>query len=140
MSLGLPQRPYKFKKRIFGTTAALAPLILLIVSIVFGVLKQRQSNSVGIGCMVAAFAVALINFYLSFVRPLFFRFRNGSMNNFRFISGIPIVGTILIVLGALFGFGSVGVGAIGLLPVALDTGGSGWFLIATWKDGSLWEK
>jgi hypothetical protein len=55
------------------------------------------------------------------------------------VSGIPIIGSVLIALGTLFGFGSIGSSLLGLTAFALDTGGSGWFLWATWKDSSLWD-
>ena len=84
--------------------------------------------------------MAALNFYLSFVRPYLFRVRRGSMDGYRFVSDVPIVGSILVVLGALFGFGAVGTALIGIIVFLLDTGGSGWFVIATWKDKSLWDK
>jgi hypothetical protein len=83
--------------------------------------------------------VGLLNFYLSFVRPVLFRWRSGSLEPYRHVSGFPIVGTILVVVGGLMGFGSVVTAFVGLLAISLDTGSSIWFLLATWKDSSFWD-
>ena len=90
--------------------------------------------------MLAAALLAGLNFYLSFIRPRIFRLLHGSMDGFRHVSGIPIIGTVLVVLGALFGFGAVGSALLGLACIGFDTGGSVWFLICTWRDSSLWDR
>ena len=81
----------------------------------------------------------LLNFYLSFVRPALFRWRYGSLEQYRHVSGFPMVGTILVVVGGLLGFGSVVTASFGLSAMLLDTGGSFWFLLATWNDSSFWD-
>jgi hypothetical protein len=58
----------------------------------------------------------------------------------RNVSGLPLVGTLLVVLGGIAGFGDWRVGVIGLVVLALDTGGSPWFLVATWRDSGLWDE
>jgi len=90
--------------------------------------------------MIAALVIAIINFSLSFVRPRLYCFRHGSMDGYRFVSGVPIVGTLLTILGAIFGFGAVGCAVLGICAFAMDTGGSGWFVIATWRDHSFWDE
>jgi hypothetical protein len=83
--------------------------------------------------------LGLFNFYLSFVRPVLFRWRYGSLEQYRFVSGVPGVGTILVVIGGLLGFGSVVTASVGLAAMLLDTGSSIWFLLATWNDSSFWD-
>ena len=90
--------------------------------------------------MLDAALLAALNFYLSFIRPPVFRLLHGSMDGFRHVSGIPMIGTLLVVLGGVFGFGAVGTALLGLACIGFDTGGSVWFLIATWRDGSLWDR
>jgi hypothetical protein len=90
--------------------------------------------------MIAATALAAVNFYLSFIRPRLHSLRRGSMDGYRHISGIPVVGTLLLTMGALFGFGAVGSTLIGIGAFAFDTGGSVWFVIATWRDQSFWDR
>ncbi len=93
----------------------------------------------GMGFMIAAAIVTVLNFYLSFGRPLMFRLRHGTMDGHRFVSGFPMIGTVLVMLGALFAFGTVGSAAIGVFAILLDTGGSFWFIISTWHDRSFWD-
>ena len=39
----------------------------------------------------------------------------------------------------LLGFESLVTASAGLAAISLDTGGAFWFLLATWKDSSLWD-
>src|SRR5689334_20883855 len=89
--------------------------------------------------MIVAMFIAAPNFYLSFIRPLVFHLRGGSFDEYKNVSGIPIVGTVVVVVGAILGFGSFLCSALGLVAMALDTGGSVWFLVATWRDVSFWD-
>jgi len=40
------------------------------------------------------------------VLPLVFRRRNGSLDGYKHISGIPVIGSLVVVAGAVVGFGS----------------------------------
>jgi hypothetical protein len=62
------------------------------------------------------------------------------MDGYRHVSGFPMIGTVLLSLGAVFSFGAIGSALIGLVAFALDTGGSVWFVTATWRDRSFWDK
>jgi hypothetical protein len=110
------------------------------MSLIVGLTRSRQTTFAGVGFMIGAAAVAVLNFHLSFIRPRLFFVRRGSMDGYRFISGLPMVGTVLVVLGTFVGFGAVDSALIGIAAFALDTGGSGWFVIATWRDRSLWDR
>ncbi|AKV02304.1 hypothetical protein AKJ09_08967 [Labilithrix luteola] len=90
--------------------------------------------------MLFALLIGALNFHLSFVRGLLYRRATGSLDGYRHVSGLPMVGTLLVVIGTLLGFGSAVCAAIGLLAIGIDTGGLVWFLIATWKDSSLWDR
>jgi hypothetical protein len=83
--------------------------------------------------------LGFFNSYLTFIRPLLFRWRYGSLDQYRHVSGFPMFGTILISIGGLLGFGAVVTAFLGLAAWLLDTGGSFWFLLATWGDSSLWD-
>jgi hypothetical protein len=139
MSAEQPQKPTNYAKRSFGVVLALLPLALLFASIIVGVTRSQQSQFAAVGVMITAAGVATINFYLSFIRPRLFSLRRGSMDGYRHVSGIPIIGTLLLSIGALFGFGAIGSALIGIGAFALDTGGSVWFVIATWRDRSFWD-
>lgn len=139
MNADQPQNLTNYARRSFGVVLALLPLALLCASIVVGITRTQQSHFAAVGVMIAAAVVAAINFYLSFIRPRLFSLRRGSMDGYRHVSGIPIIGTLLLSIGALFGFGSIGSALIGIGAFALDTGGSLWFVIATWRDRSFWD-
>jgi hypothetical protein len=56
--------------------------------------------------MVVAIVIAALNFYLSAVRPLVFRRRNGSLDGYKHISRNPVIGSLVVVAGVVVGFGS----------------------------------
>jgi hypothetical protein len=132
-----PQAP-NYRRRLIGLVICFAPVMLLLVSMALGVLRPRSTTS-GLGWTIAALILGLFNFYLSFVRPVIFRWRHGSLEQYRFVSAVPVVGTILVVAGGLLSFGSVVTAAVGLAAMLLDTGSSFWFLLATWNDSSFWD-
>ena len=72
--------------------------------------------------MILAAAIGTLNFHLSFVRPRIFFKRHGSMDGYHFVSGIPGIGTLLVCLGGVLGFGAVGSAIVGITVLVLDTG------------------
>ena len=133
-----PRHAPNFRRRSIGLVICVSPVILLLASITFGLMRPRSPTS-GLGWTFAALMFGLLNFYLSFVRPAVFRWRYGSLEQYRFVSGFPMVGTILVLVGGLLGFGSVVTASVGLVAMSLDTGSSIWFVLATWKDSSFWD-
>ena len=129
-----------YVRRGVGALLCAAPLLLLGSSIVRAVTSGDRHGTPGLTVILVAIGIGALNFYLSFIRGLSFRRTRGSLENYKHVSGIPLVGTVLVVVGAVLGFGSALCAGLGLLAVALDTGGSVWFLIATWKDSSLWDR
>jgi len=89
--------------------------------------------------LVPAIAIAICNFYLSFARPFFRKFRYGSLKNMQGASALPGIGTVLVVVGGVVGFGASSAALLGLVALVCDTGGSLWFLAATWRDTSFWD-
>lgn len=83
--------------------------------------------------------IAVVNFHLSFIRPLLHKRRTGSLDGYKFVSGIPVVGTVLALLGLAIGYGATIPIYLAGVATILDTGGLPWLLIATWRDGSLWD-
>jgi len=132
-------KPINYLRRALGATLGFSPFLLLLVSLVFGFVRGQHSSVAAVAFMTGAVAIAGVNFYLSFVRPRLYRFRHDSMDGYRFVSGVPIIGSVLTIMGAIFGFGAIGLAILGIIAFALDTGGSGWFVIATWRDHSLWD-
>jgi hypothetical protein len=96
-----------------------------LASLASGIIKGQQPMFRSITFVIGAAALATINFYLSFVRPYFHHSRHVSMEGYRNVSGIPIIGTVLGFVGAVFGFGAIGTAVIGIAAFVMDTGGSG---------------
>jgi hypothetical protein len=126
-------------RRILGLALGTAPLWLMFASMGFGLAVPERPLFAGAGFMAAAMVCAVLNFNLSFVRPRLHFSRHGDMGNYRHVSGFPGIGTALALLGTLFGFGAIGTAVLGLAVMALDTGGSLWFLVSTWRDRSFWD-
>ena len=118
---------------------AIFPVLLLISSIVAGMNGVRLSLPGGMAVMIVAAFIGTLNFYLSFLRGYFYLRRHGSADGYRHVSGFPMIGTVLVSIGATLAFGDIPTALLGLVVMSADTGGSVWFLIATWRDSSLWD-
>lgn len=131
-------------RRSIGVVVALLPVALLISSIIAGMHGMRSSLPGGMAVMIAAALIGALNFYLSFLRGYFYLRRHGSAGNnrsdgYQHVSGFPMIGTVLVLIGATLAFGDIPTAVLGLCVMSLDTGGSVWFLISTWRDSSLWD-
>jgi hypothetical protein len=135
----MPRRT-NYLRRLFGVLVAVAPFFLMIASVSYWIDHKDSSDWRGIWCGSAGAAIGLQNFYLSFVRPLLHRLSRGNLEGYKFVSGLPMIGTILTVLAVIYGFGSGGTAAIGVCALIWDTGGLPWFVLSTWRDRSLWDQ
>ena len=125
-------------RRAFGVLLCLAPCWLLLLSLGWaacGHVMPRKSMGIGAGLMGGAILLGSLNCYLWFIRPTLFQHKP----DYRYISGIPVIGTLLVIAGVVVAFGGVQSGILGMIAVLLDTGGLPWFLVATWRDASLWD-
>jgi hypothetical protein len=121
-----------------GITLCFAPVLLLVVSLGYGMLSP-MNRPVGVGFACVALIFAIFNAYLYRVRPWLYHFRRGSMDGYRFVSGLPLFGTVFVVVAGLKGFGDPRAAVIGLIALTVDTAGLPWFLMMTWGDTSLWD-
>lgn len=128
-----------YVRRGLGLLIAFAPVVLLVASFVFSLTRGNAHRPIGIGIAVFAMLIACFNFLLS-SRALLHRWKHGSLAGYKHVSGFPMVGTFVVVVGTLLGFGSAPCAVLGLVAMALDTGGTVWFVIATWKDAWLWDR
>jgi hypothetical protein len=50
-----------------------------------------------------------------------------------------MIGTVLSLVGGIVGFGALSAAFLAIGAILVDTGGSFWFLVVTWRDTSLWD-
>jgi hypothetical protein len=137
-----PDKPvpgYNYRRRALGIVICFFPVALLAVSASVGLVYPRES-AIGIGFAVAGLLVAGLNLYLAMVRPALHFWRHRSRSDYQHISGLPLIGTLLVVVGGIIGFCDWRVAALGTLVLVLDFGGLPWFLVATWRDRWLWDE
>lgn len=77
----------------------------------------------GIGCLVTA-----LDFYLSFLRYPLHRLSGGTRENYRWVSGLPLFGSMFLWLGAAFLTEQPPLLWSALIVSLLDTGGLHWFI------------
>jgi hypothetical protein len=80
-----------------------------------------------------------LNFYLSFLRPSVHRWRGKDMAEYRFVSGIPVFGSVFLVIAA-FSIQPVGLKIAAIVIAALDTCGLHWALLVLfteWRQSRL---
>ena len=139
METAAEQKPKKYARRAIGVDLCFSPLALLVCSAIAAQMGTQRHPFAAVGFVIAALLFAVLNFYLSFIRPWRLLRQHGSLDGIPHVSGFPIVGTILVLLSGIFGFGAIGTSLLGMLALALDTGGAPWLLITTWRDSSLWD-
>jgi hypothetical protein len=127
------------RRRAIGITVCLLPILLMVASIVVGLFWPRTSP---VGVVLALFAVPLVflNLYLAAARPSLYRRRHGSMEGYRNVSGVPLIGNLLAVIGCVVGFCDWRAATVGLFALVCDVGGLPWFIVATWRDPSFWDE
>jgi hypothetical protein len=136
------ERPlrHNWRRRSVGATICILPIAIAVGSIILGAVRGTALTPYGLYIVLLSSAVGVFNFCLSWVRPLLYRLLHGSWEGYHFVSGVPIVGTLIVVVGVLLSFGHVVTASLGLLVLLIDTGGLPWFLAATWRDSSLWDE
>ena len=67
--------------------------------------------------------ISILNFYLSFIRSWLYKKRNGNMDSFRFVSGFPLLGSILLFLASIWLSHSFVINSSIFFFYIIDTGG-----------------
>lgn len=73
--------------------------------------------------------LSLVNFYLSFLRYPVHRLRGRAPDDYRWMSGYPLVGSLVVFVCLPFVFHIPWLFWLGVICAALDTGGLHWFLV-----------
>ena len=121
-----------YLRRGVGLVIGCCPAVLLLASLFHALDGHDQLKPVGLTVELIALVIGGMNFYLSFIRG---RIDRRKMH----VSGFPLIGSVLAVIGGALGFGSLACALVGLLALGVDTGGFVWFLVATWRDRSTWD-
>lgn len=126
-------------RRVIGMVLCGLPLALAWACTLWT--RTLPPATVALGGVLATIAVLIgcLNLDRAYLRPWRYRRQRGSLDGYRYVSGLPLVGTLFQVAGCLIAFGSPTVGLLGGLAGLLDVGGVPWFLVLTWQDRSLWE-
>jgi hypothetical protein len=130
--------PRNYRRRTLAVALCLSPVAVLAASIIYGA-TCGTGLTWGLAPVLVAALLAVLNLHLSFTRPLLYRRKHGSMAGYHFVSGVPLVGTALILAGVLPCFGDVVTASAGLGALVVDTLSPPWFLVTTWSDSSLWD-
>lgn len=126
-------------RRFIGVVVCSLPMVLAVICTAWAGVVSRPRYLTGLTLVIAACLLGCLNIYFAFIRRWMYQRKYGSIKGYRFVSGLPVIGTLLQIAGCIIAFGSPVVGLSGLLAVLLDTGGLLWFPIVTWKDSSLWD-
>ena len=135
-----PAKPLRqnYWRRALGAVLFVFPLAFPVVAALSPAKVGTARFTTGVCLIVVSCLIAGLNAYLSFVRPWLWKRRHGTQDGYRFVSGLPMLGTVLQVAGCSVAFGSLTAGLLGLASAMLDMGGLSWFVVATWRDGSFW--
>ncbi|MBN2446756.1 MAG: hypothetical protein JXO22_08520 [Phycisphaerae bacterium] len=78
--------------------------------------------------------LCLLNFYLSALRYPIHVLRGGTRESYRYVSGIPLFASLIVAISLPWGWGIMWWRAVGLILIAIDTGGLHMFIaIMTWQ-------
>ncbi len=90
----------------------------------------RGLNAVGWVVLVPAALACAWNCFLAFIAPWLHRRKHGNLDEYRSVSGLPVIGSLLIGMAALFMHPSAVLGVVLLLLYAIDGYGLVWVLVA----------
>ncbi len=121
-------------RRAGGLLIGSALPIALIASLAFRDESAGLKPQIGLGFMIAAAMLAGVNAYLSFVRPRLIKPADQ-----RHVSGLPLIGSVFVLVGVLLAFGEPVAALVGIVATAVDTGGLLWCVFALWRDASFWN-
>ncbi|HTF90481.1 MAG TPA: hypothetical protein VK843_18840 [Planctomycetota bacterium] len=127
---------------LLKSASALLPAAVLAIPIASIFLDWRiaDGNHAIIAYALFGFGalVSIFNFYLSILRRPLWIARGRSPHEIRFVSGIPLLGR-LVLAGLALAPASLVLSCASLLLVLADTGNIGWFIVAIWRDDSFWR-
>lgn len=106
----------------------LAPLLATAASLVAAIWFVDRPEFDGWWFVAIALLFAAWNIHCSIGRYLLWKWRAAPETPYRHISGFPAIGTFFVVLAIIGGFGALGTSLLALAALAVDTGGTPWFV------------
>ena len=126
------------KRRAAGVLIGVFPFALSIIALI----SQREpiSGIIALALSIAALVVASFNLWITLIRPAIWKARNDTMEGFSPSSVLPMLGTLLVIVACVLGFGDNIVATCCLVAICLDIGGVPWLIWSTWNDESFWDE
>jgi hypothetical protein len=134
-----PQVPRNRLRRTLGILSCQVPVLVALACALWPVTPEPARAGAGLVLVVLAGLTAVFNLWLALIRPWLHWWRHGSRAGLRPVSGLPVLGTLLLVCGCLTAFGSPVVGGLALFAALIDPDGLPWVPVHTWHDASLWD-
>jgi hypothetical protein len=72
--------------------------------------------------------ICCLNFYLSFLRYPIHRVSGGEKDNYKWYSGLPVIGSLFVAISLLTYWQTTSIFIVAIILIAIDTGGIHWFL------------
>ncbi len=128
-------------RRALGVLLCESPVLLALACTLWPGTSAPAPARAAAGLVMVALAslTAAFNLWLALIRPWLYRRRQGSEAGLSRVSGLPVLGTLLLVGGCLTAFGSPLIGGLALLAALVDPDGLPWVPVHTWQDASLWD-
>src|SRR5207249_889890 len=105
-----PAERHRFNfRRSLGVTICFSPVALAVWSLFA---PRRQTWWVALVPLALGASIGSLNLYLTCVRPWLYRLRHHSLEGYRYVSGFPVIGTILVTLALLASAGSTPIAAV----------------------------
>lgn len=130
---------FHLARRLVGVALCALPTLFALASGLWSRPIPPAQTGAGLVLVGIAGLIAFFNLYLLYLHPWRYRRRQGTDEGYRFVSGLPIVGNLLVVSGCLTAFGSGWVAGCGIAVALADPDGLAWFPFRTWRDASLWD-
>jgi len=84
---------------------------------------------IALGLLILGGFICCLNFYLSFLRYPIHKIGGGNKSNYRWVSGLPLIGSLFVAVSLLKYWHTTWVFVSAIILIAMDTGGIHWFLV-----------
>src|SRR3989338_3778399 len=134
-------------RRAIGVITAVIPFVAVALSpltetrlaslLSLGGVASSVVHVAGVVLFALGASICLYNAYLSFVRPKLYEARHGTMEGYLHVSGLPIFGSLFVLVAVACLPRLIWIAAIALPVMFFDTGGWHSFVYSTWHDDSF---